>query len=229
MGRGSGRIQALLRDGSGKRRAWAAPIPWIVGVAGATALGIGGLLGGLAPIEETIVTGDESTVVDAGVATIGVERALIFDEANELNIDLAADEDLLVLRVRVTSTFDEPIFAGSILATTVQADPLSVTDEDRSAEVQMLRIPGLATRPILVMRLDTSETPSVVLQPDVPTTLAVGFVIPARTDLSELTVRIDKITTFQFAFLGDGEDHGYESAGHLATITVPVSRDELTP
>lgn len=229
MGTGTSRFRALVRDADGKRRAWAAPVPWIVGTSAAAAIGIAGLFGGLAPVQETVLEGDEKTVVDAGVATIGVEKALIFDEAEALNVTLTPDEDLLLLRVRVTSTFDEPVFANSLFATTIQLDTPGGVDAE-PAKNQILRVPELSTSPILLQRLDTTETSSVVLQPNVPTTLAVGFVIPrADNDLTEIHLQIDKITTFQFTFLGDGEDHGYNSEGRVAMLTLPVIYDELTP
>lgn len=227
MGTGRSWLHAVVRDSDGKRRRWAAPIPWFAGIAGVAALGIGGLFGGLAPVDDVLVTGDETTVVDAGVVTIGVEKALIVDDAGELNIDLDRDEDLLLMRVVVTNTYNEPIHGTRIFAQTFEADPLSIVDEGGASSIQVLRIPDIAAQPSLLMRLDTSEMPAIVLQPGVPTKLAIGFVIPADTDLSELSIRVDKITTFQFTFLGDGEDHGFNSEGHFATLTVPVTREVI--
>lgn len=227
MGTGQRWVQTLVRDRDGKRRAWAAPIPWLAGLTALAAVGVGGIFGGLAPVEKVILTGDETTVIDAGVARIGVEKAVVFDEAEELNVTLAEDEDLLLLRVRVTSGYDEPIFASSLFSPTYLGSP--ELDADEPAKTQILRVPDLATRPILMQRLDTTETPSIVLQPNVSTTLAVGFIIPATTDMTQLSVQVDKVTTFQFVFLGDGEDYGVESGGHLATVTLPVVYDRLTP
>lgn len=226
MGRGTSWFHALVRDSTGRRRAWAAPVPWIAGMVALATLGVSALFGGLAPVEATVPTGDETTVVDAGITTIGVEKALIVDDAEEVNLTLAPDEELLLLRLRVTSTFDEPVHASSVFALTVEPDPLGIPADEVAEKAQLVRIPGLATRPSLLMRLDTAEFQSIVLQPGVPTVIAIGFVIPDGYDADDITVQVERVTTFQFTFLGDGEQHGYQSDGVAAAITLPVERDE---
>lgn len=213
---------ALSGGGAPALGAWARnlidriPTGWSATIFTGLALGATAMFGGLedAPVPPpTIVSvaAGEEHVNDA--LRITVQRAIVIDElsGSGSSPDDDSDDRVFALVVDVESRWDRPLYATTTLQSSVLAPHTELDEFDRDAEMSVVRL--------------EDETSGVVLQPHVPETLVLSWVVPgdryADGEPVEIALRDPELfvyTTFE---------HEDEWADFAEAATVSLAVEDL--
>lgn len=225
-----GVISRIARDSDGSLKLWAGPVGWVVGGAAVLFLAVSSLFGGLNDAAAVpIPQADSQTVIDATYADVTVERAVLLDTSEEFLLDIAPDEDLLLLRITLTNRSDRPRPVAEALNLAYGDDPAVQRPEPGAPllenEEQLIRVPAVAGKPTYVARLDDSGTSWIYLQPNVPTTLALGFIVKeADVPDGDLEVAVDTLVPRPYSVLSDGAEYYLERTGQAANVRVKLEK-----
>lgn len=223
-------ISHITHDSSGKRRLWAGPLGWVGMALAAAFLGVTALFGGLEPVEATpLPAGDTSTVVKLGLFDVTVDKAIVVEDGELIGVETASDEVAVVFKVTITNHRDDPVMATELLTTAALSDWLGERDPDLPDLPEIIEIEKWAPYADSVLRLDNDTLTSIWLQPEVPTSIGVIYIVSDEVLKQEdIEVTVNETIFKPYQVVLDSSSYSVEKGEATAVITVPLDEPTMT-